>query len=81
MKHRSIYKTRQFSLLQNTKIKIMAPLLSFALRMYWETTYYALKKGIQMQIHTKASKQHFAFEVIYNICGRCILMYPPLALC
>ena len=30
----------------NTKIKIMAPLLSFALRIYWETTYYVcLKKG------------------------------------
>ena len=73
MKHTGIYKkTRQFSLQLNTKIKIMAPLLSFALRIYWETTYYVvcmLKKGIQMQIHTKASKQHFAFEVIYNICG------------
>lgn len=72
-------KKRQFSLLLNTKWWLLCCLSHCA---YIGTSHTMLKKeGIQMQIHTKASKQHFAFEVIYNICGRCILMYPPLALC
>ena len=71
MKHTGIYKTRQFSLLHiEYKNQNNGSLVVFRIAyILGNHILCMLKKGIQMQIHTKASKQHFAFEVIYNICG------------